>query len=154
MFFSISSLTSARSAQHFSKYIWDKPIFLLRTSTFPWDLPQTYATDQTKLSISFWKWAFSGRSNRPNHLSQYFLREVPSLVFWCFLFGRAISVFSERPFKRLRPKKCASSADFFQFILYFSMKLIKPSSNSLSENHNFCPDRPYASPPPAESLCR
>ena len=29
----------------------------------------------------------------------------PSYLFRCFLFGRAISVFSERPFKRLRPKK-------------------------------------------------
>ena len=31
---------------------------------------------------------------------------APSLFpFWCFLFGRAISVFSERFFNRLRPKK-------------------------------------------------
>ena len=36
---------------------------------------------------------------------------LPSFsLFRCFLFGRTISVFSERPFKRLRPKKkCRSN---------------------------------------------
>ena len=36
---------------------------------------------------------------------------IPLLVFRCFCFGRAISVFSERPFKRMCPKKEKSSTD-------------------------------------------